>query len=93
MMTALADLGGFQTTSGLTNPQLLQIADITGDQQVTNTDLQGLIDLLASGSDIGSLAAVPEPSSIVLAIFLFAAILGGQLNRSTAKVRRRLTIT
>src|SRR5262249_11587353 len=71
MLAALADVDGYQSTHGLngcavTDEQLLQIADLTADNNVTNADIQGLINLLAKAGDPGSLAAVPEPTSIVL---------------------------
>src|SRR5262245_61876322 len=71
-VSALADLNGYQATHGpgggaLSDPQLLQIADLTDDDLVTNADIQGLINLLANGggSGGGSLTAVPEPSSFL----------------------------
>jgi len=68
MMTALANLSDYQSASDLTAPQLLQIADLTGDHLVTNADLQGLIVDLANsgGTGGGSLTAVPEPATISL---------------------------
>jgi len=69
MMSALADLSKYQSTNSLSNSQLPLVADLTGDNLVNNADLQGLINLLASGggSGGGSLSAVPEPSGVVLA--------------------------
>jgi hypothetical protein len=87
MMTALTDLSSFQATSNLTTAQLLQIGDFTGDHQLTNTDLQGLITLLANGSGspgAPGLAATPEPSSLVLAILAFAALVGSRLHHGHA---------
>jgi hypothetical protein len=79
MMAALADLSSYQSTNGLTALQLRQIADLTRDNNVTNADIQGLIDLLANGGGSSSLAAVPEPPGIVLmgtaAFFGMAALL------------------
>lgn len=78
LMTALADLTAYQSSHGpggaLTNQQLLDIADLTGDNLVTNADLQGLIVLLASGG-AGSISTVPEPGTIGLAL-LGAAVVG-----------------
>lgn len=82
MQTALADLNAYQATHGpgsgaLSNLQLQQIGDLTDDNLVTNADIQGLIILLANGGLTvdggGSLAAVPEPSSLVLLTIGLAA--------------------
>ena len=66
MMTALADLNGYQSTNSLTSDQLLQIGDLSGDGQLTNADVQSLIVAIANAGGAGSLSAVPEPESIVL---------------------------
>src|SRR5262249_27242817 len=78
MMIALANLSKYQAMHGtgggaLTNGQLQLIGDLTGDSKITNADLQGLIDYLANGrgSGGGSLAAVPEPASVVLLLVSF----------------------
>jgi hypothetical protein len=67
MMTALADLAVYQTNNRLTSDQLLAIGDLDGDGKVTNADLQSLINYLANGVGGGSLTAVPEPATWVLA--------------------------
>jgi hypothetical protein len=67
MLNALTDLNKFQTANGLSVADVLAIGDINGDGQITNADLQPLLTLLKSGG--GSLAAVPEPASIVLLAF------------------------
>jgi autotransporter-associated beta strand protein/T5SS/PEP-CTERM-associated repeat protein len=73
--TALADLSGYRAAHGnMTSAQLVSIGDLDGDGLVTNADLQGLINLLANGGGSGSLAAVPEPSSLVLAAIAGLAI-------------------
>jgi phospholipase/lecithinase/hemolysin len=66
--TALTDLSKYQSSNNLTSAQLTSIDNLTGDNLVTNTDLQGLIDLLAGGggTGAGALNAVPEPSGVVL---------------------------
>jgi hypothetical protein len=71
LMTALSDLSGYQSTHpGMSDPQLLlDVADVNGDGNVTNADIQALINLLANnaaGGAGGSISAVPEPPSLIL---------------------------
>jgi hypothetical protein len=91
MVAALSDLNAYKSANSLTSAQLLSIGDIDLSGTVTNADLQGLLNLLKSGS--GSLAAVPEPMPIIqialaLPWFVFAVArrrgsdLGCDLNRS-----------
>jgi hypothetical protein len=72
MTNALKDLNAYQATHVQIGSQLASIGDFNGDGKVTNADLQGLIDRVANGST-GSLAAVPEPSSLVLMALAVAA--------------------
>jgi hypothetical protein len=82
MESALIDLDSYKAThlfGGLpmTDLQLAEIGDFTGDSKVTNADLQGLINLLANGGGSGGalVSAVPEPSGVALAaLATFAAI-------------------
>ena len=68
----MADLSGYDASHSLTNQQLLDVADINGDKNVTNADLERLICLLANGggnpSGGATITAVPEPASIVLLV-------------------------
>ena len=60
LMTALSDMNGYQTANGLSNADLLAIADTDGDGHVSNLDIQGLISLLTSagaGAGAGAVAA------------------------------------
>ena len=68
MLQSLTDLKKFQADHMLSDPDLLAIGDLTGDNKVTNADIQGLINLLANGggSGAGSLTTVPEPNSLAL---------------------------
>jgi len=65
LMTALSDLPTYQ--GSLTNVQLAEIADLTGDNLVNNKDVQGLIVALANGggSGGGAVSTVPEPGTWV----------------------------
>jgi hypothetical protein len=71
MLAALTDVNQFKTMNGLTDSNLLTIGDIDHSGEVTNGDVQALLELLKSGG--GSLVAVPEPTSIALLAF---ALLG-----------------
>jgi polygalacturonase len=65
MQNVLTDLSGFQSTHSFTDIQMAVLGDFNYDFKVTNTDLQGLINLIASGGG-GSVSVVPEPSSVWL---------------------------
>jgi hypothetical protein len=77
LMTALSDLPTYQ--GSLTSAQLAEIADLTNDNLVNNADVQGLIVYLANSAGAlpapsgGSLAAVPEPPSLILLAIALAA--------------------
>jgi len=70
-------LSKYKTNSSLDDAQLRLVADLTADNVVTNADLQGLLVLLANGggSGGGSLTAVPEPNSWVLAACTLPALM------------------
>jgi probable HAF family extracellular repeat protein len=76
MMTALRDLKSYQASWGLSDNELKLIGDLDHGGAVTNTDLQGLIDLMANGSGGGTLTAVPEPNSLALAMMAATALIG-----------------
>jgi autotransporter-associated beta strand protein len=79
--SALADLNKYQSTNGLSAPQLTMVGDLTGDGKVDNADFQRLIIALANGAagsgGGGSVAAVPEPATWVLAAIAFVCCLIG----------------
>jgi endonuclease I len=64
MLNALTDLPSYEADHSLTNANLLAIGDLNTDGAITNSDIQPLLDLVASGT--GSIAAVPEPSGLLL---------------------------
>jgi autotransporter-associated beta strand protein len=89
MLSALTDLNAYQATHGsaggaLSSQQLTQILDLTGDNQITNADIQGLINYLSTGN--GSYVAVPEPSSLVL--ITLAILFASSRSRAPMKLRR-----
>jgi hypothetical protein len=65
LVTALADLPKYQTSHGLTSDNVLAIADIDGNQPITNLDLQSLINLLANAAPTGGGAtlALQQPAA------------------------------
>jgi hypothetical protein len=71
LMSALADLPNYQTIRSLTSDDVMAIADIDGDQPVTNLDLQSLIVLLANAAPTGGGAAAalqpqaPSPGPVI----------------------------
>jgi hypothetical protein len=72
MLTALTDLNHFKTTNQLDDNGLLAIGDVNSDGKVNNADLQSLLNVLHAGG--GSIAAVPEPATLSLAVGGFAAL-------------------
>jgi hypothetical protein len=66
MLSALTDLDGYQSNRGLNSTELLTLADFDHSGAVTNADIQGMLDLLAS-QPAGELNPVPEPAGFVSA--------------------------
>ncbi len=81
MLSALTDLSSYESTNSLSPTQLAAIGDFDGSGTVTNRDLQGLLDLVASQSGAGSVAAVPEPNALILLALAFPAVAGIALRR------------
>jgi len=78
MMSALADLGRYQSMNSLTGDDMLILGDFDGDAKITNADIQVLLTLLANGggSGAGSLAAAPEPATVMLMTIGLIALTG-----------------
>ena len=54
MLAAMANLAAYQASTGLTDAQLLTVGDANGDGQVSNADIQALIDaIIAAASGAG----------------------------------------
>jgi len=78
MMAALADLTGYESAYGLSDSELLTIADLNGDRRVTNADIQGLINLLATSDFV----AAAEPSALLLAAVGVSGLIVAHLRRT-----------
>src|SRR5262249_30203872 len=63
-LQAIANPATYKTSHSLSNDDFLNIGDFTGDGRVTSADLQGLLSYLNGGH--GSVAAIPEPASLLL---------------------------
>ena len=75
MEQALVDLNAYvasESGNGVTRSNLASFADMNGDGNVNNADLQGLLKYLKDGN--GSLSAVPEPSGLVLISLALVAL-------------------
>jgi hypothetical protein len=67
-MTALSDLPKYSNNNNLTPPEVLGVADLSGDGKVNNLDLQALINDLANGGGstaqfVGSGSSKPAAES------------------------------
>jgi hypothetical protein len=89
MLAALADLPTYKAQHNMSDDDVLSMADLDGDGQVTNRDIQGLLDLVASQSGSGAVTAVPEPASIVLLTLALPAF-AGVARRKQPPVRKSL---
>jgi hypothetical protein len=68
MLKALTNLGAYQGQNVLTASQLLAIADLDLSGTITNSDIQMLLAIVSTLAGSGSVSAVPEPSSWMLAL-------------------------
>ena len=86
MLTALTNLNAYKASKGWSNDDLYNIGDVNLDGRISNADIQAELDLVASLGG-GSVAGVPEPTSLILMII--AAVPGyfvvrGRRKSSTA---------
>jgi fibronectin-binding autotransporter adhesin len=64
MLKALTDVEAYKSAYALTQPQFDTITDLDSNPNFSNRDIQNLLDRLAT-ANLGSVAAVPEPTSFV----------------------------
>ena len=62
-MQVITDLSGYQTQQVLSNQNLLTIADINGDGEVNNSDLQYLLNLVIGGGSASAGGAIAQPQN------------------------------
>jgi hypothetical protein len=82
MLIALTDPVAFLTQHHMSSDDLLTMADMDGAGQITNRDLQGLLDMAASQSD-SSMTPVPEPAVFVLLCSAALVVLAEHAARQT----------
>ena len=92
MLSALTDLNTYKSQNALTDTQLAAIGDFNSSGTVTNVDIQGMLDFIASLPGAGSVAAVPEPGSLLL-MCIGGISLVSVRRRSKAKARRARKIS
>jgi len=86
-LTALTDLNAYKTLRSFNDSQMITVADTNYDDIVTNSDIQTLLNLVAGGG--GSLAAVPEPSTLAL-LAIGGAFLVGRRVRTNRKAAAQI---
>ncbi len=77
MMSALVDLPDYMSTYDLSPADLNTIGNLNGDGQITNADLQSLLNMLICGAN--QVQSVPEPTAFVL--LLVSSLLGAAFFR------------
>jgi hypothetical protein len=72
MLQAFSDTDSFKTKNDLTDSAFTKLADLNGDGEFTNADLQYLLNTLKSGG--GSADSIPEPPTLILATLALLAV-------------------
>jgi GH35 family endo-1,4-beta-xylanase len=80
-LSALADPGGYEASTGLSAADLVTMGDVNGDHAFDVGDLGALMNLLSGSAGGGSTSAVPEPSTFLL------YVLGGSTAALSLTVR------
>ena len=86
LMTALSDLSAYQTQRGISNADLLAIADIDRDNKITNADLPALIGLLTNAAAGGGAGAESANTSASVATMPAGSIDNGQIRLASASI-------
>ncbi len=82
MLNALTDLSVYEANFNVLTPQeLASIGDFDSSGTVTNKDIQPLLDLVASLPGAGGVAAVPEPSTMLLGVLGLIGLVAMQARR------------
>jgi hypothetical protein len=66
MLAEMSSPQTYMAAHNLSSTDVVSMGDLDGDGKVTNSDLQGLIVMLANGGGSASLSAVPEPPAVGL---------------------------
>jgi hypothetical protein len=85
MMTALSNETAYKTPRGLSDAALLALGDLNDDGALTNADVQSLISLVANHGG-GSIAVVPEPASLIMAIAALMTLVRCGIGRAKGSV-------
>lgn len=83
MLAVLAGVSGYQSTYGLTNPDLLAVGDFNNDHALNNADPQGMLNALIGSAT--PTAVVPEPASWLLIMISGMMLLGVRMRRGLAR--------
>jgi autotransporter-associated beta strand protein len=87
MLHALTDLSAYSEQYNLSPAQLASIGDLDNSDDFTNRDIQGLLNLLAA-QGAGSVAAVPEPSAVLLMALTPFSVLFLKRRRAEARMQK-----
>ena len=83
MSSALADLNAYKSAHSFSATDLTNIGDFSGDNSVTNADLQGLLNALAAAASGGLLSQAVTRHTIATIAHSFFTTTGYPLGRRT----------